>query len=316
MGGTWARASVSAAAILAVATASSRALGAAAPTCPERHAVEQELARLGAAPALAQKGTPDISVDGSGMRIVLRGRDGNVLGMREIAAPVACQERAVVAAVVIAAWLGEWSAAEPRAATPALARPPHRRCWCGPPPADRRPLPPPRRWARIDLAAFGSVVHDGDVGTWAAGGELAFGLGDRFSVTAQGHGTGERTQALGPGQAAYQSLGFGAGVSWRRPLGRTLLLDAGAGPEALRTALRGEKLSTPRDATDWSLAIDARIRLGLRLGPVVPFVYGGTAYALARAKLTLDDRPDTLTLSRWNVAAGLGLLFSLPGPAG
>jgi opacity protein-like surface antigen len=285
-----------------------------APTCPERHAVEQELDRLGAAPALAQKGTPDITVDDSGMRIVLRGRDGKVLGMREIAAPAACQERAVVAAVVIAAWLGEWSASEPRAtapappsATPVLMRAP------APPPA---PTVAPRARPRIDLAAFGSVVHDGDVGTWAAGGELAFGLGDRFSVTAQGHTTGERTQALGPGQAAYQSLGLGAGVSWRRPLGHTLLLDAGAGPEVLRTALRGEKLSTPRDATAWSLAIDARIRLGLRLGPVVPFVYGGAAYALARAKLTLDDRPDTLTLSRWNVAAGLGLLFSLPGPAG
>jgi hypothetical protein len=141
-------------------------------------------------------------------------------------------------------------------------------------------------------------------------------VGDRFSVTAQGHATGERTQALGPGQAAYQSFAVGAGVSWRRPLGRTLLFDAGAGPQALRTALRGEKLSTPRDATAWSLAIDARIRLGLRVGRVVPFVYGGATYALARTKLTLDDRLDTLTLSRWNVAAGLGLLFSLPGRAG
>jgi len=284
------------------------------PTCPERRAVEQELDRLGAAPALAQKGTPDVSVDDGGMRIVLRGRDGKVLGTRQVAVPEACQERAVVAAVVIAAWLGEWSASEPRAAptalppaTPVLVRTPVR------PPA---PSPGPRAPVRIELAAFGSVVHDGDVGTWAAGGELAFGLGDRFSVTAQGHATGERTQALGPGQAAYQALGFGAGVSWRRPLGRRLLLDAGTGPEALRTALRGEKLSTPRDATAWSLAIDARIRLGVRLGPVVPFVYGSAAYALTAARLTLDDRRDTLTLSRWNVAAGLGLLFSLPGPAG
>jgi hypothetical protein len=185
----------------------------------------------------------------------------------------------------------------------------------------RAPAPPPtppaapRARPRIDLAAFGSLVHDGDVGTWAAGGELAFGLGDRFSVTAQGHATGERTQALGPGQAAYRSLGFGAGVSWRRPLGRAVL-DAGAGPEAVRTALQGERLSMPRDATAWGLAIDARIRLGVRLGPVVPFVYGGAAYALTAAKLTLDDRLDTLMLSRWNVAAGLGLLFSLSGPAG
>jgi hypothetical protein len=314
MGGTWARASVSAAAILAVAAASSPTVATPAPSCPERHAVEQELDRLGAAPALAQKGTPDVSVDVDGMHIVLRGRDGKVLGMREVAAPEACQERAVVAAVVIATWLGEWSAAEPRAATPAS------------PPATqvlvRAPAPPPApasaapTLARIELAAFGSVVHDGDVGTWAAGGELAYGLGDRFSVTAQGHATGERTQALGPGQAAYQSLGFGAGISWRRPLGRAFLLDAGAGPEALRTALHGEQLSARRTPTAWSLAIDARIRVGLRLGPVVPFVYGGAAYALAASRLTLDDRTDTLTLSRWNVAAGLGLLFSLPRPAG
>src|SRR3954462_16045612 len=98
MGEAPGRAMVFTAGILAVAAP---ALGAPAPPCPERHAVEQELDRLGA--ALAQKGTPDISVDDSGMRIVLRGRDGKVLGMREIAAPAACQERAVVAAVVIAA---------------------------------------------------------------------------------------------------------------------------------------------------------------------------------------------------------------------
>src|SRR5258707_13118014 len=115
MGGAPGRAFVFAAAILALATP---ALAAPAPSCPERHDVEQELDRLGAAPALAQRGTPDVSVGDGGMRIVLRGRDGKVLGMREIAAPEACQERAVVAAVVIAAWLGEWSASEPRAAAP------------------------------------------------------------------------------------------------------------------------------------------------------------------------------------------------------
>ena len=60
MGEAPGRAMVFTAAILAVAAP---ALGAPAPTCPERHAVEQELDRLGAAPALAQKGTPDISVD-------------------------------------------------------------------------------------------------------------------------------------------------------------------------------------------------------------------------------------------------------------
>ncbi len=124
MGGVLARAvSLTAALVLCAATAAA----APAASCPERHDVEQEIDRLGAASALALKGTTDVSVDGGGMRIVLRGRDGKVLGAREVAAPEACQERAVVAAVVIAAWLGEWSAGEPRAAAP--PGPARRRRW-------------------------------------------------------------------------------------------------------------------------------------------------------------------------------------------
>jgi hypothetical protein len=283
------------------------------PTCPELHDVEHELDRLGAAPALALKGTPDVTVSEAGLRIVLRGRDGKVLGAREVAAPEACQERAVVAAVVIAAWLGEWPASEPRAAAPRPPAPPPTLTLAAPAPPAARPRR--SRPLRLELALFGSAVHDGDAATWAAGGEVAYGLGDRFSVTAQGHRTGERTQALGPGLAAYQSVGFGAGVSWRRRFGRAVL-DAGLGPEAQRTALQGEQLATPRRGSTWALAIDGRIRLGLALGPLIPFVYAGTTYGVSTARLTLDNRPDQVTLSRWNVAAGLGLLFSFSRPAG
>lgn len=190
MGGAWASAFVAMAASLTVP--------APPPTCPERHDVEHELDRLGAAPALALKGTPDVTVNDGGLHIVLRGRDGKVLGEREVAAPEACQKRAVVAAVVIAARLGEWPASEPRAAAPPPpAAPPHLTLAAPAPPAA-----PPRRSPplRLELAVFGSAVHDGDAATWAAGGEVAYGLRDRFSVTAQGHRTGERTQALGPGR--------------------------------------------------------------------------------------------------------------------
>ncbi len=51
------------------------------------------------------------------------------------------------------------------------------------------PSPARRAPPRIEFAAFGAAVHDGDAGTWAAGGEIAYGLSDRFSVTAQGQGT-------------------------------------------------------------------------------------------------------------------------------
>jgi hypothetical protein len=234
-----------------------------------------------------------------------------VLGQREVAAPDACHERAVVAAVVIAAWLGEWSGGENRATTPSPASPP-------PPVLTRPPAPPPpapRSAPRIDIAAFGFGVHDGDVGTWGVGGEVGYQLAGPFSVLALGQGTGERSQALGPGRAAYSSLSIGAGISWRRRLGRGLL-DLGLAPEATRVALRGQQLATTRTATAWSLAGDGRIRLGLRLGAVVPFLYADAAYALVTSRLTLDDLSNQVTLSRWNVAGGLGVLFSFPAPGG
>jgi hypothetical protein len=245
------------------------------------------------------------------MQIVLRARDGKVLGRREVAAPGACHERAVVAAVVIAAWLGEWSGGATREpASPSSSAPP--------PVLARAParLAPARRMPnRIDIAAFGFGIHDGDVGTWGAGAEIGYHLSDRFSVIARGQGTGERTQVLGPGLAAYRSLTFGAGIAWQRSFGRALL-DVGLAPAATRVALRGEQLAATHRATAWSLATDGRVRLGWRLATVVPFLFAEGAYALVAPRLTLDDRPDqATTLSRWNVAAGLGVLFSF-SPSG
>jgi hypothetical protein len=291
--------------------------------CPARQAVETEIGRLGAARALALTGTPDISVGETGMRIVLHGHDGKVLGMREVAAPDACPERAVVAAVVIVAWLGEWSGSQPGAAVeraaPAPPVPPVTVVAPRAPPSDR---PTRRGRPRADLGLFGFGVHDGDAGTWGGGAQLSYGLGQHLAVTALGEGTGERARALGPGEAAYRAWRFGAGIAWRQAFGRAFV-DAGLAPEAVRLALRGEGLPTPRTATDWSLAMDGRLRLGVSLAPVAPFVvpfvaafiFGDAGYALTTARLTLDNRPDSVTLSPWSFSAGLGLLFSF-GPIG
>jgi hypothetical protein len=286
--------------------------------CPAREAVETEIGRLGAAPALAQTGTPDISVGETGMRIVLHGHDGKVLGMRQVAAPQTCPERAVVAAVVIVAWLGEWSGGPPVAPGAAVERP------AAPPPAPAATVTAPRTpltkalthptRPRDDVALFGFGVHDGDAGTWGGGAQLDYGLGQHLAVIALGEGTGERSRALGPGEAAYRSWRFGAGLAWRQAFGRAFI-DAGVAPAAVRLSLRGQGLETPRTAINWSLAMDGRMRLGLRLSQVAAFIFGDGGYALSTARLTLDNRPDSVTLSRWSFAAGLGLLFSF-GPLG
>ena len=78
-------------------------------TCPSGDAVAAELDRLGATAALATLGSPEVTVEDTNMRIVLRGLDGTIVGTRDVVAPYACHQRASVAAVFIAAWVGEWS---------------------------------------------------------------------------------------------------------------------------------------------------------------------------------------------------------------
>ena len=80
-------------------------------TCPSGEAIAAELDRLDAAAALAALGSPEITIKDTKMHVVLRGPDGSILGTREVAAPEACHERATVAAVFIAAWVGEWTTA-------------------------------------------------------------------------------------------------------------------------------------------------------------------------------------------------------------
>jgi len=84
-------------------------------------AVTAELDRLGASTALAVLGTPEVAIDDKRMRVVLRSRDGSVIGDREVVAPDDCHERASVAAVFIAAWVGVWSTEPVRSGAPRKA---------------------------------------------------------------------------------------------------------------------------------------------------------------------------------------------------
>lgn len=88
--------------------------------CPRQEEVAAELDRLGASAALATLGSPEVTVAENKMRVALRGRDGSVIGAREVAASEDCHQRAAVAAVFIAAWVGEWSTPLPR--LPPLSR--------------------------------------------------------------------------------------------------------------------------------------------------------------------------------------------------
>jgi hypothetical protein len=122
--------------------------------------VAAELERLGTAAAVAAVGVPEIRVDGTSMRVALRGLDGKISGVREIAAPTACAERATVAAVLVSAWVGAW----PAGALPEAARMPEtERAASSSPPIlsvrtaptlPNRPGDAPARAARTPLPAL------------------------------------------------------------------------------------------------------------------------------------------------------------------
>jgi len=78
--------------------------------CPARDAIAAELQRLGTTAAVAAVGSPEVTVDGTRMQVALRDHAGTISGVREVAAPASCAERARVAAVLISAWVGAWSA--------------------------------------------------------------------------------------------------------------------------------------------------------------------------------------------------------------
>ena len=344
-------------------------------TCPSGDAIAAEIDRLGVVAALAALGSPEVTVKDASMHVVLRGRDNSMLGARDVAAPEACHERATVAAVFIAAWVGEWTTAplaeaqdsrleaqnhsaatlpsdvprpRPRTANSerrASLRPREQREVAkadDAAPLDAKPAPPatkasappavlpdakaaasateaaasptavaaekPKPDPRGEVAGLGFGTHDGDAGTFGAGILVGYRPTGALNLAALFEATGERERTLGPGLAAYRTFHLGVGAGVVRARGR-FFGEAGIFPELTLLTLNGKQLSPGRSATAWGAAADLRVRLGLRVGRVAPFLFAGASYALRGEHLTLDDRPQNITLSRWNVSAGAGLAF-------
>ena len=310
--------------------------------CPSENAIGEELDHLGATAALAALGSPEVAVEGTKMRVVLRGRNGAVLGVREMVAPEACNERASVAAVFIAAWVGAWSTEplpdlsrpEPMDVTSAktVANMPRadvadREVPLSPPPAAPSrplPLPPsepaplpsalmrtpntdtparPRRGPTAEVAGLAFGTHDGNSGALGVSVSAAYRIRETLTVATLFETTGTREAALGEGWAVYRTSRLGLGVSLVRQWGH-FFADAGIFPELTRLTLDGRQHVNDRSVTNWGASVDTRGRLGFTVGPVAPFAFVGGSLALRAQRLTLDGSPQYTTLSRWNASAG------------
>jgi hypothetical protein len=325
--------------------------------CPSADAIATELDRLGATAALAALGSPEVTVKDTKMHVVLRGQDGSMLGARDVAAPEACNERATVAAVFIAAWVGEWTtapmadsqnstlaASNRKPLSSSVPRPPPRTLDSTsrtslplreqvelakaddskPPDAkatasstkesapETTPIVPASRKlkpeTRGEVAALGFGTHDGDAGTFGAGVSVGYRPAGALALAALFEGTGERERTLSPGLAAYRTFRLGVGAGMLRRWGQ-VFGDVGIFPELTLLTLSGKQLQSGRAATAWGAAADLRARFGFTWGRFAPFLLAGASYALRGERLTLDDRSQSITLSRWNVSAGAGLAF-------
>ena len=280
--------------------------------CPAPDAIEAELRRIGALSAVEAVGRAEVEVHEASLHLVLRDREGLALGVREVRAPRECRAQVAVAAVVIAAWAGEWAETGlgQRAAVrnSEMAVPPTR--GTGPAPATGvTPDTVPGQSLHGELGASGFGVHDGDSGTWGLGVQGGLGRGWLF-MTIMIDGSGERTRPLGPGQAVYRDQRLALGPCLRKAWPLTYV-DLTLAPQVVRLSLQGSNLEAPRSTTVWGLAVDARVRLGLELGRLAPFLYVADTVDLLRDKLKLDDRQDVVRLSLINLAVGAGILVHL-----
>jgi hypothetical protein len=157
-------------------------------------------------------------------------------------------------------------------------------------------------------------TSDGDATTAGAGLLAGYRFARRVAVAALVEATGEREVPVGSAVAAYRTYRLGVGASVLRTWG-PLFLDAGIFPELTRLTVSGKQVHVPHSVTTWGAELDLRVRLGVSVGRIVPFLFVGGSGAARAQHLTLDGAPaqDSATLSRWSYSAGVGLAFLFGG---
>jgi hypothetical protein len=253
-------------------------------TCPAAAEVHADLDRLGTPSALSDGLEVEISVHSGRMRVLWHDRVAGGSATREVADPVNCHERALVAAVLITAWA---SVREQEEARPVTA--------------------PPVSKERGELAITGLGVVDG---SGLAGGIGAQG-GIRWARAVLGalaQFTSSRSRSLASGTVDYGSIASGVSLGWHFDW-RMGWLQPELAALAVRWSIQGRNLSASRSASDWGFGLDGRVRLGVVFGGWAPFVFASVQRTLTREHLVLEDRPESTDLPAWNFGFGLGLAY-------
>jgi hypothetical protein len=269
--------------------------------CPSDAEVRSELVRLGVDGTPGDT-KPEITLLGDRMRVVLPGARGPV-GSREVDAPASCHERAMVAAVLVATWMGIWP--QGRELTPTV-----------PAPVDGANIQipaeaPPRKSSSAELALALQVAHDGRAG--ALGGSL---LGAR-ALTGRLRGfiavavLSEREAKVGPGSVGYLRPCLETGLALREKQ-RSWAGELGLSARWGLLLARGKGFASNQSASHFAPGLGAHVRINLGGRVLAPFGLVSGSYWLTGQTVTLEGDPGRTELPRWDVSIGLGISW-FPG---
>lgn len=263
--------------------------------CPSSGELESELARVGAAGVAI----PGIAIVQDKMRVDLRGRDGAPVGSREVEVPQTCHERATVAAVLVATWMGIWRG-EPIPVQPAQ------------PVVRAAPTPPPRAGAqrRTEIGLTGTGAYDGNAAAVGLAVEARLRLAGPLWAWAGLAATSERERAVGPGKAGYLRPTLELGPAVQLGAGRVRADLAVAGMLGV-SVVRGKDLAVTHANAHVTPGAAAAARLMLARPRLSPFLVATVSYWLAGQEVRLDDDPSIrVALPRWDAGAGVGFFWA------
>jgi hypothetical protein len=285
--------------------------------CPSPAEVDAELVRVGAIGVVP----PVIEVIGNRMRVVLRGLDGSSIGSREVEAPQTCHERATVAAVFVATWMGIWPKAPEAMRAPVAAA-------AGAPSlaaVEKPAVPPPSRPAEVTSDShppaslggrrsteFGLALQGGYDGNGAALGiaiEARRALVGPLLAWAGVCAATERERAVGPAVGGYSRPAMEIGPALRLGHGRVQADFAASGRLGI-VIVRGRDLPVAHAKAHLVPGAAAEARLLLAGERWSPFVVVGTSTWFGQQQLTLDNSEAKADLPRGDIEAGLGIFWS------
>ncbi len=282
--------------------------------CPSQADVDAELARVGAL-GIAP---PEIVVAANQMRVVLRGRDGVTVGSREVEAPANCHERATVAAVLVATWMGIWPEGARPASAPNASTTPTGTVGStdakGSPPtplvADKPPASSQASDKHQDEYSLAlTAALDGNGLATGAVIEVRQVLAGPVRGLVGVSATTERDQSVGAGTARYTRPALEAGVALRLGHGRVQGEVSASGRLGV-LIVRGKDLPVTHFATHVVPGAAASLRLVMAGKRFSPFVLAGGTYWFGREELRLDDDVSTANLPGWDLAFGIGLFWA------